>query len=277
MSWNSKRMNDKKEELGLEPKKEIIDYSANMTRKFSNNFETKSVNSDYSNNSRGNSSNGGRGRGRGRGDDQGGRGRGDDQGGRGRRDDQGGRGRGDSKEDLFSKKISFPDSDYQGGRGRGDYQGGRGRGDYQGGRGRGDYQGGRGRGDYQGGRGRGDYQGGRGRGDYQGGRGDYQGGRGDRKNYSSDQYLVKMSGVPNDIDADELKEQIYEWGELGNISIKSYTSFNRETNQEVIENTCAFINFKNEDAAKNFVEAHDETVLGHMVINVELKNNFQKR
>ena len=241
MSWNSKRMNDKKEELGLEPKKEIIDYSANMTRKFSNNFETKSVNSDYSNNSRGNSSNGGRGRGRGRGDDQGGRGRRDDQGGRGRRDDQGGRGRrddqggrgrGDSKEDLFSKKISFPDSDYQGGRGRGDYQGGR---------------------------------------------GDYQGGRGDRKNYSSDQYLVKMSGVPNDIDADELKEQIYEWGELGNISIKSYTSFNRETNQEVIENTCAFINFKNEDAAKNFVEAHDETVLGHMVINVELKNNFQKK
>ena len=240
----------------MKQKKEMLGLPSSDKNNHDNDLDNKSVNSESSNNTRGSYSSRG---GRGRGNYEGGRGRGNYEGGRGRGNYEAGGGRGN----------------YEGGRGRGNYEGGRGRGNYDGGRGRGNYEAGGGRGNYEGGRGRGNYEGGRGRGNYEGGRG--RGGRGDRKSYNDSQFLVKMSGVPSDIDVDELKEQVYEWGELGNVSIKSYTSRNYEKQEDVIENTCAFINFRNEDAAKNFVDAHDQTVLGHMVISVELKNNFQPR
>ena len=136
----------------------------------------------------------------------------------------------------------------------------------------------------RGGRGRGND---RGRGGRGGGRGN-DGNRGKNNSYSSDnrnnkgynnrqKYLVKISGVPSDLDSEELLEQVREWGEVSNVSIKQYKGYDEKSGTETIENTCAFINFYNRNAAEYFRDAHHGTTLGHMVIAVEIKDEQERK
>ena len=137
------------------------------------------------------------------------------------------------------------------------------------------------------GRGRGGRGNDRGRGGRGGGRGN-DGNRGKNNSYSSDnrnnkgynnrqKYLVKISGVPSDLESDELLEQVREWGEVSNVSIKQYKGYDDKLGVETIENTCAFINFYNRNAAEYFRDAHHGTTLGHMVIAVEIKDEQERK
>ena len=137
---------------------------------------------------------------------------------------------------------------------------------------------------FSGGRGRGGGGRGGGRGS---GRGN-DGNRGKNNSYSSDnrnhrgynnrqKYLVKISGVPSDLDSEELLEQVREWGEVSNVSIKQYKGYDEKSGTETIENTCAFINFYNRNAAEYFRDAHHGTTLGHMIIAVEIKDEQERR
>ena len=81
-----------------------------------------------------------------------------------------------------------------------------------------------------------------------------------QSNRNKEKVLVKIS---ND---EELKDQIHEWGEIDNISIKRYP----DKIDGRVENVCAYINFYRYDHAEYFVEALDGTAFGMVIINVEI-------
>jgi RNA recognition motif-containing protein len=75
--------------------------------------------------------------------------------------------------------------------------------------------------------------------------------------YNKTTYKVKISNLPNDIDYDELHELIKDWGIIIKIILKSYT-----------DTTFAIIEFKNKIEQEYFIEALNNTVFDHNIINV---------
>ena len=86
-----------------------------------------------------------------------------------------------------------------------------------------------------------------------------------------------MSGVPSDVDVEELEEQIKDWGAIESISSKNYTQRCEKSGQQVIDNTAVYINFYNRDAADYFAKAHNGSTLGHHIIEVVVKDDFEKK
>jgi hypothetical protein len=76
--------------------------------------------------------------------------------------------------------------------------------------------------------------------------------------------LVRISNVPRDCQVFEIQEQLEQWGEISNISIKHYDY------RGTYDNTCIFINFRDMDDAKYFKEAHHQTILGNCSIGVDI-------
>lgn len=87
-----------------------------------------------------------------------------------------------------------------------------------------------------------------------------------QSNRNKEKVLVKISNLPIDCIDEELKDQIHEWGEIDNISIKRYP----DKIDGRVENVCAYINFYRYDHAEYFVEALDGTAFGMVIINVEI-------
>ena len=86
-----------------------------------------------------------------------------------------------------------------------------------------------------------------------------------------------MSGVPSDVDVEELEEQIKDWGAIESISSKNYTQRCEKSGEQVIDNTAVYINFYNRDAADYFAKAHNGSTLGHHIIEVVVKDDFEKK
>ena len=74
-------------------------------------------------------------------------------------------------------------------------------------------------------------------------------------------YVVRISNLPEDVTSKELTNLISEWGEIGNVNIKSYS-----------ESVSSYIDFYNKNEADYFVEALDTTPFDHYIIKVEIMN-----
>ena len=93
--------------------------------------------------------------------------------------------------------------------------------------------------------------------------------RDDRFNYKSSKrisknrkkHVVRISNLPEDVTSKELVDLISEWGEIGNVNIKSYS-----------ESVSSYIDFYNKNEADYFVEALDSTPFDHYIIRVEIMN-----
>ena len=93
--------------------------------------------------------------------------------------------------------------------------------------------------------------------------------RDDRFNYKSSKrisknrkkHVVRISNLPEDVTSKELVDLISEWGEIGNVNIKSYS-----------ESVSSYIDFYNKNEADYFVEALDTTPFDHYIIKVEIMN-----
>lgn len=74
-------------------------------------------------------------------------------------------------------------------------------------------------------------------------------------------YVVRISNLPEDVTSKELANLISEWGEIGNVNIKSYS-----------DSVSSYIDFYNKNEADYFVEALDTTPFDHYIIKVEIMN-----
>ena len=74
-------------------------------------------------------------------------------------------------------------------------------------------------------------------------------------------HVVRISNLPEDVTSKELVDLISEWGEIGNVNIKSYS-----------ESVSSYIDFYNKNEADYFVEALDSTPFDHYIIRVEIMN-----
>ena len=74
-------------------------------------------------------------------------------------------------------------------------------------------------------------------------------------------HVVRISNLPEDVTSKELVDLISEWGEIGNVNIKSYS-----------ESVSSYIDFYNKNEADYFVEALDTTPFDHYIIKVEIMN-----
>ena len=68
---------------------------------------------------------------------------------------------------------------------------------------------------------------------------------------------VKINNLPKDVTKEELYELLYDWGNIKYININEYH-----------DESVAFVEFKDENQCKYFIEALDSTTFEHRIIKV---------
>ena len=78
-------------------------------------------------------------------------------------------------------------------------------------------------------------------------------------------HVVRISNLPDNITVNELNYLVSEWGDIGNINIKKYNSYESTV-------TNSYIDFYNKEEADYFVKALDGTPFDRMIIEVKVMN-----
>jgi hypothetical protein len=84
----------------------------------------------------------------------------------------------------------------------------------------------------------------------------YQSQSDNRRPYFKTTYRVKLSGLPQDIDEEEMMHMTCDWGHIVRQKLLNYE-----------ENSVAYIDFGYEEEANYFVEAVDKTPLDYLVLS----------
>ena len=81
------------------------------------------------------------------------------------------------------------------------------------------------------------------------------------KDYYKDdvKYKVQITNLPNNIEFNEVKDLMKDWGTILKINIKNYNNF-----------SFAIIEFKNKNEQEYFIKALDKTPFEYMILNISL-------
>jgi hypothetical protein len=80
----------------------------------------------------------------------------------------------------------------------------------------------------------------------------------DRKPYFKTTYRVKLSGLPEDIDEEEMMHMTCDWGHIIRLKVLNYE-----------ENSVSYIDFGYEEEADYFVEAIDKTPFEYLILTAQ--------
>ncbi len=83
------------------------------------------------------------------------------------------------------------------------------------------------------------------------------------RRHTGPKHVVRISNLPDNVSVNELNYLVSEWGDIGNINIKKYTNYDGTI-------TNCYIDFYNEEEAKYFVEALNNTPFDCLIISVQI-------
>ena len=81
----------------------------------------------------------------------------------------------------------------------------------------------------------------------------------ERKPYFKTTYRVKLSGLPEDIDEEEMMHMTCDWGHIVRLKVLNYE-----------DNSVAYIDFGYMEEAEYFVEAIDKTTFDYLVLSATI-------
>ena len=80
----------------------------------------------------------------------------------------------------------------------------------------------------------------------------------EKKPYFKTTYRVKLAGLPEDIDEEEMMHMTCDWGHIVRLRVLNYE-----------ENSVAYIDFGHEEEADYFVEAIDKTPFEYLILTAQ--------